>query len=67
VNEPADPQGSGLVQFYDHLFEAIRSVDENHTLFLDGNTYTIDFSALLIDAKERWKNTAHALHDVRFF
>ena len=64
MNEPADPHGTGLVQFYDRVYEAIRSVDENHILFLDGNTYSIDFSAFPDDAKERWKNTAYAIHDV---
>lgn len=66
MNEPADPHGTGLVRFYDRLFEAIRGVDENHILFLDGNTYSIDFSAFPDDAKERWDNTAYAIHDVSF-
>ena len=61
MNEPADPQGTrGLVRFYDGVYEAIRSVDENHVVFLDGNTYSIDCSTFPEDAQDRWKNTAYS-------
>lgn len=66
MNEPADPHGTTLIRFYDRVHEAIRSVDAKHILFLDGNTYSIDFSAFPNDAKERWENTAYAIHDVSF-
>ena len=63
MNEPADPQHSGLVAFYDRVHAAIRSVDPNHILFLDGNTYSTDFSGFPEDAATRWPNTAYAIHD----
>jgi hypothetical protein len=66
MNEPADPKGTGLVTFYDRVIDGIRSVDPNHMLFLDGNTYSIDFSAFPDDAKDRWPNTAYAIHDVSY-
>ena len=63
MNEPADPQHSGLVNFYDRVHTAIRAVDPNHILFLDGNTYASDFSGFPDDAGIRWPNTAYAIHD----
>ncbi|KAI0364642.1 glycoside hydrolase [Pilatotrama ljubarskyi] len=63
MNEPADPQHSGLVNFYDRVYEAITSVDPNHMLFLDGNTYATDFSGFPDDAGTRWPNAAYAIHD----
>ncbi len=43
INEPADPTGQIVVQFCGRLIEAIRSVDEKHIIFLDGNRYGMDF------------------------
>ena len=67
LNEPADPQHSGLVNFYDRVHAAIRSVDPDHILFLDGNTYATDFSGFPEDAGTRWTNTAYAIHDYSVF
>ncbi|KAL3474117.1 putative cellulase [Aspergillus californicus] len=44
LNEPADPSHIGLLDWYDRAHTAIRAVDRNHILFLDGNTYAMDFS-----------------------
>ncbi|KAI9044785.1 glycoside hydrolase family 5 protein [Aspergillus affinis] len=44
LNEPADPCHVGLLQWYDRASTAIREVDLDHILFLDGNTYAMDFS-----------------------
>lgn len=43
LNEPSDPTGQRVVPFYDRLVEAIREVDEDHILFLDGNRFATDF------------------------
>jgi hypothetical protein len=43
INEPADPTGAALGPFYDRLERAIRAVDRDHVLFLDGNRYSVDF------------------------
>ncbi|KAI0808028.1 glycoside hydrolase [Fomes fomentarius] len=67
MNEPADPEHSGLVRYYDRVHAAIRSVDANHILFLDGNTYATDFSGFPDDAGTRWTNTAYAIHDYSVF
>ena len=39
--------------------KAIREVDPDHILFLDGNTYSMDFSAF----KDVLPNCVYAIHD----
>ncbi|MDQ1287059.1 MAG: endoglucanase [Actinomycetota bacterium] len=59
VNEPADPTGERIGPFYSRLERAIRAVDPDHILFLDGNTYSTDFSMFT----EPFDNTVHTAHD----
>jgi len=59
VNEPADPGGALLGPFYARLAGAIRRADPRHILFLDGNRYGTDFSAI----GEVLPNTVYAAHD----
>jgi endoglucanase len=59
VNEPADPDGTLIGPFYARLARAIRQADPRHILFLDGNRYGTDFSAL----DEVLPNTVYAAHD----
>ncbi len=40
INEPADAEGSTIGPFYRRLEAAIRAVDPEHILFLDGNRYS---------------------------
>ncbi|KAG6837586.1 hypothetical protein H0H93_007000 [Arthromyces matolae] len=69
LNEPADPTPNAqrLIGLYDRLFEAIRKEvkDEQHIIFLDGNTFATDFTAFPDDVRDgkRWPNTAFAIHD----
>jgi len=44
MNEPADPTGRRIGPFYERIAAAIRAIDPRHVLFLDGNTYSTDFS-----------------------
>lgn len=70
LNEPADPNPLhlGLITLYDRLIEAIRKVDDNHILFLDGNTFATDFTKFPDDPKLRWGyNIAYAIHDYSTF
>ena len=46
VNEPADAHGDSLAPFYRRLEAAIRAVDPEHVLFLDGNRYSTQFDQL---------------------
>ena len=65
LNEPADPdpQHASLINFYDKAYKTIRAVDEKHILFLDGNTFAVDFTKFPDDAGTRWKNTVYSIHD----
>ncbi|KAH7410518.1 glycoside hydrolase superfamily [Phaeosphaeria sp. MPI-PUGE-AT-0046c] len=44
LNEPADPQHTRLISWYERAEKAIRAVDPATMLFIDGNTYPMDFS-----------------------
>ena len=59
INEPCDPEHWRLPAFYDRLEPAIRAIDPDHILWLDGNTFAMEwkhFDHLL-------PNTVYALHD----
>src|SRR5215212_1891592 len=43
LNEPADESRSVVGPFYRRLVTAVRAVDPDHTVFLDGNTYATEF------------------------
>jgi len=62
MNEPADSLHHRLVAFYHRVYSAIRSIDSNHILFLDGNTFAADFSKFG-DAYKNWNNTVYSIHD----
>lgn len=60
MNEPADRQaGARLAAFYQRLEPAIRAADPRHVLFLDGNTYSTDFSMFT----EALPNAVYTSHD----
>jgi endoglucanase len=44
LNEPSDPSGERLDPFYRRIVAAIRKVDLEHIIFLEGNRYSQDFS-----------------------
>nr|BFE81640.1 hypothetical protein GCM10020093_042410 [Planobispora longispora] len=59
VNEPGDSGGRVVGPFYDRLVKAVRAADPHHVLFLDGNTYSTDFSVF----RELYENTVFVCHD----
>lgn len=61
LNEPADPAHTHLLSWYNRVEKAIRAVDPNHMLFLDGNTYAMDFTAFPIE--KPFPNTVYSCHD----
>ncbi|KAJ8075802.1 hypothetical protein PM082_021434 [Marasmius tenuissimus] len=66
LNEPADPHPTQakLMEIYDRTCKAVSSIDTNHVIFLDGNTFATDFSKFPDDATARWgANIAFAIHD----
>jgi len=59
LNEPVAPDPEALNQFYREVTAAIRSVDSEHLLFLEGNHFSVDFSQLEAPFDE---NTVYSLH-----
>jgi endoglucanase len=61
MNEPADESGDLIGPFYDRIVEAIRRVDPEHIIFLDGNRYATDFTAF--ENAPVHPNTVYTAHD----
>jgi endoglucanase len=59
LNEPGDASGEVVGPFYDRLVAAVRELDGDHILFVDGNTYSTDFSVF----GEPYENAIYACHD----
>ncbi len=59
LNEPADPTGKLLDGFYRRVVNAIRKIDPDHIIFLDGNRYSQDFSML----GQPLPNVVYTLHN----
>jgi endoglucanase len=59
LNEPSDPSGKQLDVFYQRVVGAIRRVDPEHIIFLEGNRYSQDFSVL----GPPLPNVVYALHN----
>lgn len=60
LNEPAEPKHTRLIDFYTRIEKAIRSVDDKHILFLDGNTYAADFNYF---PNTPYPNSVYSIHD----
>lgn len=60
LNEPAVADHSKLVDFYNRIDKDVRAVDPNHILFLDGNTYAMDFRQF---PSKTIPNCVYAIHD----
>jgi endoglucanase len=61
MNEPADPDGTVVKPFYDRVVAAVRNVDPDHIIFLDGNRYSTDFS--IFAGAPLYGNTVYSAHD----
>jgi endoglucanase len=59
MNEPADPSGEKVFPYYKRLRDAIRTIDTQHILFLEGDRYATDFSKFT----EVWDNVVYTNHD----
>ncbi len=60
LNEPCDSKHYRLINYYSRVEKAIRSVDPHHILYLDANTYSMDFSHF---PEEPFPNSVYAIHD----
>ena len=59
INEPADPTEKAIMPVYRRLYEAIRAIDPDHLIFLEGNRYSQDFHMF----GEPWENVVYTNHD----
>jgi aryl-phospho-beta-D-glucosidase BglC (GH1 family) len=59
LNEPAPPSDEALVGLYGKIVEAIRSVDTNHIVFLEGTRFSSDFSAF---SRPLTQNQVYSFH-----
>ncbi|MER6616197.1 glycoside hydrolase family 5 protein [Streptomyces xantholiticus] len=59
LNEPGDPTGEVIGPFYRRLVDAVRAVDPDHVIFLDGNRYANDFDVI----GDSFENTVYSVHD----
>ncbi|TVY64898.1 Beta-xylosidase [Fusarium oxysporum f. sp. cubense] len=59
LNEPADSQHTRLIAWYERAEREIRAVDPETILFIDGNTYSMDFSRF----EHVLPNSVYACHD----
>ena len=60
LNEPADESRAVVGPFYRRLVAAIREIDPDHTVFLDGNTYATEFGFF---DEDPFENAVFTLHD----
>lgn len=62
INEPVLPDGVGsraLRDFYSRLSQAVRAIDPNHIIFIEGNWFATDFTDLAPPVIE---NSVYAFH-----
>lgn len=59
LNEPCDPEHVRLPAFYDRIEPAIRKVDPDHILWLDGNTFAMEWKGF----DKVLPNCVYAIHD----
>jgi endoglucanase len=59
INEPADPTRQVLLPVYQRLHDAIRAIDADHILFIEGNRYSLDFEMF----GKPWPNVVYTTHD----
>ena len=59
INEPCDPLHHRLPAFYDRIEPEIRKIDPDHILWLDGNTFSMEWRGF----DHILPNCVYALHD----
>jgi endoglucanase len=63
MNEPGDASGLSIKPFYDRVVAAVRAIDPDHIIFLDGNRYGTEFTAF--EGSEVYPNTVYSAHDYK--
>jgi len=64
INEPVPPTGPELVNIYERIIRAIREVDPNHMVFLEGGKMAKEFSMF---TKPLCDNQAYSFHMYTWF
>ncbi|HEY5041285.1 MAG TPA: cellulase family glycosylhydrolase [Verrucomicrobiae bacterium] len=64
INEPAAPDGGALVDLYQRIIAAVRAVDTQHLIILEGNKLATDFSMF---AQPLTNNLAYSFHLYNWF
>ena len=64
INEPVAPSGTALADLYRRLIAAIRAVDAQHLIILEGNKLATDFSMF---ARPLTNNLAYSFHLYNWF
>lgn len=59
MNEPGDVSAELILPFYRRLYQAMRAVDPDHILFLEGNRYSTEFHMFT----ETWPHVVYTVHD----
>lgn len=59
LNEPCDPEHVRLPAFYERVEKAIRAIDPDHILWLDGNTFAMEWKGF----DKVLPNCVYAMHD----
>ena len=59
INEPYDPSEQCIMPVYRRLVDAIRAIDPDHLIFLEGNRYSVDFHMF----GEPWPGVVYTNHD----
>jgi hypothetical protein len=59
LNEPCDAQHDRLPAFYERIEAAVRAVDPEHVLWLDGNTFAMEWRGF----DRALPNSVYGLHD----
>jgi hypothetical protein len=64
INEPAPPSGKDLIRLYGRIIEAIRAVDPDHLVILEGMKFASDFSVF---EKPLCENQVFSFHMYTWF
>lgn len=59
MNEPCDPEQFRVSVFYERLEKAVRAIDPHHILFLDGNTFAMEWKGF----DKILPNAVYSIHD----
>jgi len=64
INEPSAPKGEALMDLYQRIIPAIRAVDAQHLIILEGNKLATDFSMF---TQPLTNNLAYSFHIYNWF